>query len=185
MANYNRVILMGNLTRDPELRYLPTGQAVTTFTVAINRRYTLQSGEKREETTFVRCVAWARIAEVCAEFLTKGSPVLVEGRLQSRSWESPQGEKRSTIEVVAQTVKFIGRREPEEGPQVRHEALEAASARGEPLPQEAGRSRSPEPSADLVPEVDLPATPEAVETKGSLSSPQTTQPPETDEEAPF
>ena len=109
MANLNKVFLIGNLTRDPELRYIPSGTAVATFTVASGRAYTLASGEKREETCFVRVVSWARQAELCGEYLTKGSPVFVEGRLQSRSWETPDGQKRSTLEVVAQNIQFLGR----------------------------------------------------------------------------
>lgn len=109
MANLNKVFLIGNLTRDPELRYIPSGTAVASFTLATGRAYTLASGEKREETCFVRVVAWARTAELCGEYLTKGSPVFVEGRLSSRSWETPEGQKRSTIEVVAQNIQFMGR----------------------------------------------------------------------------
>ena len=109
MADFNKVFLIGRLARDPELRYIPSGTAVTTFTVATNRAYTLASGEKREETCFVRVVAWARQAELVGEYLSKGSPVFVEGRLQSRSWETPDGQKRFTIEVVAQNVQFLGK----------------------------------------------------------------------------
>ncbi len=109
MASLNKVFLMGNLARDPELRYIPSGTAVTTFTVATNRVYTLASGEKKEESCFVRVVAWARQAELCGEYLSKGSPVFVEGRLQSRSWETPEGQKRSTLEVVAQNIQFLGK----------------------------------------------------------------------------
>ena len=109
MANLNKVFIMGNLTRDPELRYIPSGTAVATFTVASNRTYNSASGEKKEEVCFVRVVTWARQAELCGEYLSKGSPVFVEGRLQSRSWETPDGQKRSTIEVVAQNVQFLGR----------------------------------------------------------------------------
>lgn len=106
-ASLNRVFLMGNLTRDPELRYIPSGTAVTSFDLAVNRAYTSQSGEKKEETSFVRIIVWARRAEVCAEYLSKGSPVFIEGRLRSRSWESKEGQKRSTIEVVANNVQFL------------------------------------------------------------------------------
>ncbi len=109
MANLNKVFLMGRLARDPELRYIPSGTAVATFTVASNRAYTMASGEKREETCFVRIVAWGRQAELCGEYLTKGAPVFVEGRMQSRSWETPDGQKRSTLEVVAQNVQFLGK----------------------------------------------------------------------------
>jgi single-strand DNA-binding protein len=109
MPNLNKVFLIGRLARDPELRYIPSGTAVSTFTVATNRAYTMSSGEKREESCFVRVVAWARQAELCGEYLSKGSPVFVEGRLQSRSWETPDGEKRSTLEVVAQNIQFLGK----------------------------------------------------------------------------
>jgi single-strand DNA-binding protein len=108
-ANLNRVLLIGNLTRDPELRYIPSGQAVTTFSIAVNRNYVAASGEKKEEVSFIRVVVWAKRAEVCHEYLRKGSPVFVEGRLQSRSWEAQDGTKRNTIEVVAQNVQFLGR----------------------------------------------------------------------------
>jgi single-strand DNA-binding protein len=113
MANFNKVLFMGNLTRDPELRYLPNGTAVTTFTVASNRVYKLPSGEKKEEATFVRVVVWARRAETCAEYLSKGSPVFVEGRLQSRTWQGQDGQKRSTTEIVADNVQFLGRTKKE------------------------------------------------------------------------
>lgn len=108
MANLNKVFLIGNLTRDPELRYIPSGSAVTTFTVAVNRVYT-QQGEKKEEVSYIKVVVWGKMAETCGEYLSKGSPVFVEGRIQSRSWETPQGEKRSTVEVVAERVQFLGR----------------------------------------------------------------------------
>ena len=106
-ASLNKVLLIGNLTRDPELRYVPSGTAVATFDLAINRTYNTQTGEKKEETSFIRIVVWARRAEVCAEYLAKGSPVLVEGRMRSRSWEAKDGQKRSTIEVVANNVQFL------------------------------------------------------------------------------
>lgn len=107
-ANFNKVFLIGNLTRDPELRYIPSGQAVTNFTVATNRTYVAPSGEKKEDASFIRVVTWGRSAEVCNEYLKKGSPVFVEGRLQSRSWQAQDGTKRSTLEVVASRVQFLG-----------------------------------------------------------------------------
>lgn len=118
-ASLNKVMLIGNLTRDPELRYLPSGQPVASFTVAVNRTFNSQSGEKKEEVSFIRVVVWARLAEIVNEYLKKGSPVFVEGRLQSRSWEAQDGSKRSALEVVAQNVQFLGRpggsREPASG----------------------------------------------------------------------
>ncbi|OQA57750.1 MAG: Single-stranded DNA-binding protein ssb [Candidatus Omnitrophica bacterium ADurb.Bin277] len=108
-ASLNKVMLIGNLTRDPELRYLPSGQAVTTFTIACNRTYMAKTGEKKEEVSFIRIVVWARRAEVCNEYLKKGSSVFVEGRLQSRSWDAPDGSKRSAVEVIADNVQFLSR----------------------------------------------------------------------------
>src|SRR3990167_1176971 len=107
MASLNKVLLMGNLTRDPELRYIPSGSAVTSFTIAINRVYKLQTGEKKEEVSFVRVVVWGRLAEVCNDYLKKGNPVFVEGRLQSRSWDGPDGQKKSATEVIAQNIQFL------------------------------------------------------------------------------
>ena len=108
MASLNKVFLMGNLTRDPELRYIPSGSAVASFTVAMNRVFKLQTGEKKEEVSFVRVVVWGRMAETCSEYLKKGRPVFVEGRLQSRSWDGADGQKRNTLEVIASSVQFLG-----------------------------------------------------------------------------
>jgi len=109
-ASLNKVMLIGNLTRDPELRYLPSGQAVATFTIACNRTYNSKTGEKKEEVSFIRIVVWARRAEICNEYLKKGSSVFVEGRLQSRSWDAPDGSKRSAVEVIADNVQFLSSR---------------------------------------------------------------------------
>lgn len=107
MASLNKVFLIGNLTRDPELRYVPSGSAVATFTVAVNRVYKTQTGEKKEQTSFIRVVVWGRRGEVCGEYLSKGSPVFLEGRIQSRDWETQDGQKRNTVEVVADNVQFL------------------------------------------------------------------------------
>ena len=96
----NRVQLIGNLTRDPELRYTPNGNAVCTFGLATNRTWTIDSGEKREEVDFHRIVAWNKLAELCSQFLTKGRKVYVEGRLSTRSWTGQDGAQKSTTEVV-------------------------------------------------------------------------------------
>jgi len=109
-ASLNKVFIMGNLTRDPELRYVPSGAAVANFTVAVNRVYKDKTGAKKEDASFIRVVIWGKIAEVCGEYLSKGRPVLVEGRLQSRSWEGQDGQKRSVLEVVADNVQFLGSR---------------------------------------------------------------------------
>ena len=106
-ASLNKVFLMGNLTRDPELRYVPSGTAVANFTVAVNRPYKDSAGEKKEEVSFVRVVIWGKMAEICGEYLSKGSPVFVDGRLQSRSWVGQDGQKRNTLEVVADNIQFL------------------------------------------------------------------------------
>lgn len=109
MASFNRVILMGNLTRDPELRYTGNGMAVCSLGLAVNRR--VKKGDKwEEEPSFFDIVAFGKIAETCAEYLAKGRPVLIEGELTQRRWESQDGQKRSKIEVVASAVKFVGPR---------------------------------------------------------------------------
>ncbi len=108
-AELNKVFLIGNLTRDPELRYVAGGQPVVSFSIGVNRAYVNQAGEKKEEVCFMRIVAWRRLAELCNEYLKKGSPILVEGRLQSRSWEAQDGTKRNTTEVLANSIQFLGR----------------------------------------------------------------------------
>ncbi len=108
MASLNKVFLVGNLTRDPELRYTPSGTAVADLSMAINRRYTTASGEKKEETCFVDVTLWARRAEVARQYLKKGSPLFVEGRLHLDRWENSDGQKRSKLKVVAQNFQFIG-----------------------------------------------------------------------------
>ncbi len=110
MANFNKVILLGNLTRDPELRYTPNNAPVCSFDLAVNRTYTTQAGERRDEVCYITIVAWGKQAETCAEYLSKGRPALVEGRLSQRSWETPEGQKRSKHEVVADRVQFLGGR---------------------------------------------------------------------------
>ena len=108
MANFNKVILVGNLTKDPELRYTPQGIAVVNLRLAVNRKFRNKNQELKEEVCFVTAVAWDKQAETCNQYLHKGSPVLIEGRLQSRSWEDNAGQKRSVIEVRAERVQFLG-----------------------------------------------------------------------------
>jgi single-strand DNA-binding protein len=110
MASLNKVLLIGNLTRQPELRYTPSGTAVADLRLAVNRNYTTQTGEKREETCFLTVVVWGKQAESCREYLDKGSPVFVEGRIQTRDWEAKDGQKRTATEVVAERVQFMGGR---------------------------------------------------------------------------
>ena len=109
MASLNKVLLIGNLTRAPELRYTPSGTAVSDLRLAVNRAYTTQGGDKREETCFLTVVVWGKQAESAAQYLDKGSPVMVEGRLQTRDWETKDGQKRNVVEVVAERLQFLGR----------------------------------------------------------------------------
>jgi single-strand DNA-binding protein len=111
MASLNKVMIIGNLGADPEMRYTANGNAVTTFNVATNESWTDQSGERRERTEWFSVVTWNRLAETCAQYLTKGRSVYVEGRLQTRSWEGQDGQKRYRTEVVAETVRFLGGRD--------------------------------------------------------------------------
>ena len=107
MASYNRVILMGNLTRDPEVRYLPSGTAVCEMGLAMNESYKNREGQQVDQTCFVDVVVWSRQAETCGQYLSKGSPVLVEGRLQLDSWKNKEGESRSKLRVRADRVQFL------------------------------------------------------------------------------
>ena len=108
MANLNKVFLIGNLTRDPELRYTPGGTAVANLGLAVNRRFKDSSGELKEEVCFLTVTVWDKQAEACCQYLTKGRPVFVEGVLQSRFWETSDGQKRSAIDVRAERVQFLG-----------------------------------------------------------------------------
>lgn len=109
MASFNKVILVGNLTRDPELRYTPKGMAIAKLGIAVNRVWTSESGEKKEETTFVDVDVFGRTAENVAQYLRKGSPLLIEGRLRLDTWEDKQtNQKRSKLSVVAEVVQFLG-----------------------------------------------------------------------------
>lgn len=107
MPDLNKVMLMGNLTRDPEVRYTPKGSAVGDLSIAINRVYRTDDGQSREEVCYVDIVVWGRQAETCKEYLQKGRPIFVEGRLQLDQWES-NGEKKSKLRVVAERIQFLG-----------------------------------------------------------------------------
>jgi single-strand DNA-binding protein len=110
MASVNRVILVGNLGRDPELRYTKDGQGVTNFTLATNERWRDKDGGSQERTEWHRIVVWGKQGENCAQYLQKGRSVYLEGRIQTREWEDKDGNKRQTTEIVAQTVQFLGGR---------------------------------------------------------------------------
>lgn len=144
----NRVQLIGNLTRDPELRYTPNGNAVCTFSLATNRNWTTDSGEKREEVDFHRVVAWNKLAEICSQYLTKGRKTYVEGRLSTRNWTGQDGSQKTTTEVVIDDMILLG--EKGTSSQVAHEEP--------PLPEEAPKekvSKVVESNEEVVPVKEL------------------------------
>jgi single-strand DNA-binding protein len=149
MASFNKVILLGNLTRDPEVRYTPKGSAVCDLGVAVNRVYTTDSGEKREEATFVDVTFWGRTAEVAGEYLKKGRPIFIEGRLQLDSWEDKQsGQKRSKLKVIGETMQLLGGR-----------AAAGAGAAGDES-EEDRQSRSSGKASSPPPKSSAPAEPD-------------------------
>ncbi|HBX70228.1 MAG TPA: single-stranded DNA-binding protein [Chloroflexi bacterium] len=111
----NKVMIIGRLGRDPEMRYTPSGRPVTTFSVATSRNWNTSDGERRTETEWFNIVAWGSLAEICNQYLLKGQQVYIEGRLQSRNWEDPDGKKHTSIEIVASEMIMLGdRRSPDE-----------------------------------------------------------------------
>ena len=158
MASLNKVMLIGNLTRDPEVRYTPKGSAVADIAIAVNRVYTADNGEKREEVTYVDVVLWARLAELAGQFLHKGRPVFIEGRLQRDSWEDKAtGQKRSRLRVVGENIQFLDRREG--GPTGGDEHGTHGGGTSAPAPRQftpragggAGGSQRPAPSRQSQP----------------------------------
>jgi len=156
MASYNKVLLLGNLTRDPEVRYTPKGSAVADLGIAVNRQYTLDTGEKREEVTFVDVTFWGRTAEVAGEYLKKGRSVFIEGRLQLDTWDDKQsGQKRSKLKVIGEMMQMLGGRpggggggEESGGEELAARgARSGAGARSAPPP----KAGSPEPDDDEIP----------------------------------
>lgn len=136
MASLNKVLIIGNLTKDPELRYTPNGTAVVNLRIAVNRRYKDKNGENKEDVCYVTVTAWDKQAEVCNQYLAKGRPVFVEGRLQTRSWEAADGQKKSTMDIRAERIQFLG--------SAKDGATRSASVAEEPAgePQESGKSET-------------------------------------------
>lgn len=145
MANLNRVLLIGNLTRDPDVRYTPKGTAVADIGLAVNRVFTGEDGEKREEVTYVDVVLWSRLAEIAEQYLKKGRPVFIEGRLQLDSWDDKQtGQKRSRLRVVAENLQLLGSRG--EG--------EAGGTGAAPAPRRSAPAPAPKPNPPRDPDLD-------------------------------
>jgi single-strand DNA-binding protein len=147
MANYNKVILIGNLTRDPELRYTPKGLAIAKLGLAVNRSWRSESGEQREETTFVDVEAFGRQAETLGQYMKKGRPILIEGRLRLDSWEDKQsGQKRNRLVVVLESFQFLDSGGTRSGDD------QGAEPRGRPAPA----TPQPEPPEDNPHEDEVP-----------------------------
>ncbi len=106
----NKVMIIGNLGKEPELRYTPSGRPVTTFPVAVSRTWKSNNGEKRSDTEWFKVVAWGKLAEICKEYLNKGQQVYIEGRLQTRRWEDKEGQQRTTVELIATEMTMLGDR---------------------------------------------------------------------------
>lgn len=149
MASLNRVFLIGNLTRDPELRYTPSGMAVSNLRLAVNHRFKDRSGELKQDTCFINIVVWDKQAETSNQYLQKGRSVLIEGRLQSRSWQDKEGKNRSVIEVRADRVVFLG-----------------GSGQG------SGQKQQPGTRDDAIPEVEKAASSAAPDALNDVSWPQ-------------
>lgn len=138
MASFNKVILIGRLTRDPELRYTPSGVPVAHFTLAVNRNRSSAKG-KQEEVDFIDIVAWQKLAEICQQYLTKGRLVAIDGRLQIRNYEAQDGQKRKAIEVVANDMQILDKPASSmTGAKPEEVAVKAAVSVGEGMPAEAG-----------------------------------------------
>jgi single-strand DNA-binding protein len=149
MASYNKVILMGNLTRDPELKYLPSGTAVANFGLAINETYTdRQTGEKKEDVCFVDIEAWGRQAEIANEYLQKGSSVFIDGSLKFDSWEADDGTKRSRLRIRAFRFQFIGGRQDGDGGGAYDQAAPASAPSS---PELSGEQGPPATTDDDIP----------------------------------
>ncbi|MEI8037912.1 MAG: single-stranded DNA-binding protein [Verrucomicrobiota bacterium] len=152
MANLNKVMLIGNLTRDPELRYTPKGSAVAEFGLAINRVWYNEQKQKQEETTFVDITLWARQAEIAQQYLTKGSPVYIEGRLSLDTWDDKAtGQKRSKIKVVGETLQLLGSKN--------HSGGGAPQSQGPPPSQQRSappQGASPAPTNEFQDEDEIP-----------------------------
>jgi single-strand DNA-binding protein len=155
MASLNKVMLIGNLTRDPEIRYTPKGTAVAELGMAVNRRYTAENGEKREEVTFVDVTLWGKTAELAGEYLKKGRPVYIEGRLQLDSWDDKQtGQKRSKLKIVGEEMQFLGGRDSGESRGGGEYDEPRSDRRPAPSQRPSGRPSSPpKPPAD--PDLDV------------------------------
>ena len=157
MASFNKVILMGNLTRDPELRYTPKGSAIAKLGLAVNRVWRTETGENREEVAFIDVEAWSQAAETISKYMKKGSPILIEGRLRQDTWDDKQtGQKRSKLLVVCESFKFVGAPAGSREPGGASEAPAPARSRPAPTATPAPAAEPSEPDQMPPEEDDVP-----------------------------
>jgi single-strand DNA-binding protein len=133
-SSLNKIMIIGNLGKEPEMRFTPSGNPVTTFSVATNRVFNTQDGERKEETEWFTVVTWNRLAENCNQFLTKGQQVYVEGRLHTRNWEGQDGQKRTSVEIIASNVIFLSKKGPGSGSTERLEDNESGEIEPQDIP---------------------------------------------------
>lgn len=157
MASFNRVILMGNLTRDPEMRYLPSNTPVVNLGLAVNRRYRNSQGEQQEEVTFVDCEAFGKPAEIINQYCNKGKPLLIEGRLRLDQWQDRDGNNRSKLKVVVENFQFV------DAPRGSGDGGSRDSAHSQQAPQQAPQQtpqpapqQTSDPPHQAIPEDDIP-----------------------------
>lgn len=151
----NRVQLIGNLTRDPELRYTPSGSAVCSFSLATNRSWTTDTGEKKEEAEFHRIVAWNKLAELCSQFLTKGRKVYLEGRLSTRNWNAQDGTQKTTTEIIINDMILLDNKGKSEGETEVHEEPVEKQEKKSKKEKESVEEPVETPSEDIAPD-DIP-----------------------------
>ncbi len=151
----NKVLLLGNLGKDPEVRYTSSGRAVATFTLATSQQWRDQDGNDQERTEWHRVVAWGRLGEVCGEYLSKGKQVFIEGRIQSREWEDQEGNKRTTVEIIANDMIMLGGGSPSQsrssGEGQKRQAPAQSRSQEQGSKREVGRSQQPPPPEDDIP----------------------------------
>lgn len=159
MPNLNKVMLMGNLTRDPEIKYTPKGTAIANFGLAVNRNYTTEGGEKREEVTFIDLESFGRTAEVIGEYFKKGRPIFIEGRLKLDTWDDKQtGQKKSKLRVIVDSFEFLGSREGGGGGGEQGEGRSEGRSENRPAPSRSapGRPATPPQRPPADPDLDAP-----------------------------
>ena len=167
MRSVNKVIIIGNLTRDPEMRQTPNGQNVVTFGVATNREWMTRNSERKNSAEFHECVAWAHLAEICQKYLHKGNLVYVEGYLKTRNWETPEGQKKFKTEIVVQDMIMLEKRKSEDGEFIPREESYGTETAEEVTETAEELETTTETTAESTPEASPESTPETAPEKSN------------------